>query len=170
MNAQSPAKMTEPVNLTPTPQVIDFPDTPFVYLEKIGPFMKTAPQAWPEFANLARDTVDKKLVAHMAGLSYIDHNKVGDDAFVYQAGYMVKDKPDHFPPELKYREIPGGKYARFVLTGPYAQLPHAYPAAFEYLAAAKLEPRDAFCMERYLNTPDMVAEKDLKTEILLPVK
>ncbi len=104
----------------------------------------------------------------MAGLSRIDDTKAGDAAFIYQAGVFHKAKPRNVPDGLQARSLREGKYARFLLTGPYSQLAGAYPVAFSILEKAKVAVRKDFCIEKYLNSPD-TPESQLKTEILIPV-
>lgn len=158
------------LHLSPAPEVIHMPETPFVYLEKRGPFVTQAPVAWYEFwTKAATGGLDKGLMTCMAGLSRIDSTQEGDNAFVYQAGTMVLSLPDPFPAGLQYRLLKAGMYARFLMTGSYTQFPQAYPAAFERVAIAQLQLRPDFCIERYLNSPQDTAEENLKTEILVPI-
>lgn len=157
------------VNLTADPEIITCQPAILVYLQKIGLFLKTAPLAWKEFWSIARGQFDRNEIGAMVGLSRIDNTKTGDAAFVYQAGLTLKSKPAKIPQGLQSRELYSGKYARFLLTGSYAQLPAAYPEAFSILNTLKLETRDDFSIERYLNTPEEVSEDRLETEILIPV-
>ena len=161
--------MASAVNLTANPEIIASKPLFLVYLEKIGPFSKTAALAWKEFWSIAGGQFQQHRVAGMAGLSRIDSSKAGDDAFIYQAGMLLEAKPEEIPQGLQSRKLASGKYARFLLTGSYAQLPAAYPAAFSILEDAKLAIRDDFCMERYLNTPQDTPEDRLETEILIPI-
>jgi DNA gyrase inhibitor GyrI len=157
------------VNLTPSPEIVKSKPAFLVYLEKIGPFSKTAPSAWKEFWSLAGGQFDPDQIEGMVGLSRIDRTKTGDDAFIYQAGITLKSKPAKIPQGLQSRELESDKYARFLLTGSYKQLPAAYPKAFSILEAMRLEIRNDFCIERYLNTPQDVPEDRLETEILIPI-
>ena len=160
-----------PLNLTVSPEILHVPDTVFVYLEKRGPFAEKAPLAWHEFWTIAATGgLDKNIMETMAGLSRIDASLCGDDSFIYQAGILVKQKPDILPQGLSCRILPAGKYACFILTGSYSQFARAYPAAFERVAIAQLKLRSDFCIERYLNSPQDTAEENLKTEILLPIE
>jgi len=59
----------------------------------------------------------------MAGLSKVDESKTGDEKYTHQAGIILNDGVGTNFPGLLYREIPGGKFARFRLSGAYAQLP-----------------------------------------------
>lgn len=172
--AQKESNTTE-LNLTSEPKITTFQPTVFLYLEKTGPFMNTAMPAWQEFMAATKDIIDRKIVETNATRTRIDHSKKGDDAFVLQAGMLLKSKPETVPAGLQVRTLDTGKFASFILTGSYAQLPAAYPAAFERVAKAGLNLRNDFCLERYLNdfcTTDYAntKEEDLKTEILIPIE
>jgi hypothetical protein len=59
------------MNLT-NGEVVDYPESECIYLEKHGPFMNTAPQAWPELHQiLSASQFDKALKKSMVGLSYV---------------------------------------------------------------------------------------------------
>jgi DNA gyrase inhibitor GyrI len=105
----------------------------------------------------------------MVGLSRIDQNKKGDNAFIYQAGITLKSKPKKIPKGLKTRKLDSRTYARFLLTGPYSQLAQAYPQAIDIIIKMRIKIRDDFFIERYLNNPSNTIEEKLKTEILIPI-
>lgn len=157
------------VQLTPKPELVTRHPQILLYLEKQGPFMKSAPAAWREFWQIAGGKIDRAMMTGMVGLSRIDETKTGDEIYTYQAGITLKEKPAEVPGGLAVREIPTGRYARFVLTGSYSQLPEAYPLAFTLLAQTPVKLRPDFCIEGYLNSPDTTPEDQLQTEILIPV-
>jgi DNA gyrase inhibitor GyrI len=72
------------------------------------------------------------------------------------------------PAPLRYEEFAGGKYSRFVLRGPYSNLPMACGRVFEIVEKTKLQRRDDFCIEHYANDPKTTPEDQLITEILIP--
>ncbi|HEX2584568.1 MAG TPA: GyrI-like domain-containing protein [Steroidobacteraceae bacterium] len=157
------------INLTQQPEIIQVQARPYLYLEKIGPFMVQAPKAWEEFSAIVEPLKNTLPIAVMAGLSKIDVSKQGDEQFIYQAGLFLKEVIAEVPKGLKVRISPAGKYARFVLTGGYHQLPGSYPVIFSILAKENIAEREEFCAEIYLNTPETASEENLKTEILVPV-
>lgn len=158
------------LQLTPEPEIVTQHPVPFVYVEKIGPFEKNAPTAWQQFWTTAGNFFRREHIAAMMGLSRIDPKRVGDEAYVYQAGIALRVPPTGLPQGLQARSLEGGKYARFVLLGTYAQLPYAYPQIFSILAARKMPLRDDFCIESYLNSPNDTSEEKLQTEILIPIR
>jgi DNA gyrase inhibitor GyrI len=161
-------------------EVIDFPESDCLYLEKHGPFMETAPQVWPELHQiLSTSQLKKAFMKSMVGLSHVDPHLGDDDEkkYTYQAGVILAPSSiaslvhDTIPSELKSRKIAAGKFLKFLLTGPYSQLGEAYPLAISILHENGYEGRDEeFCMEIYLNTPDDTAEENLQTEIYLPIR
>ena len=157
------------LNLTVKPEIMLRSATPFLYVEKIGPFLEKAPLAWQEFwANAGTKFPEKEITGKM-GLSYIDAAKKGDEAYTYQAGITLKTKLSRVPRGFKYREIPGGKYASFLVTGAYSQLPAVYARIFSILPKLRLKKREDFCIESYLNNPKDTAEDKLETVILIPI-
>jgi DNA gyrase inhibitor GyrI len=155
-------------NITSDLEFITLQPSFLVYLEKLGPFSKTAPLAWKEFWSIAAGQLGQGKNSSMVGLSWIDETKAGDAAFIYQAGVLLVEKPDRIPNGLQVRLLKEGKYARFLLTGAYSQLPIAYPFAFSILEKENVAVRKDFCLEKYLNSMD-TPEENLKTEILIPV-
>lgn len=157
------------INFTTTFEVVELPDRPFLYVEKKGPFMQTAPVAWQEFWAACGPYIQQLPVDQMAGLSYINPNKTDDTRFVYEAGFFLKELPKNIPGHVLLRDFKSGKYAKFLLTGAYDQLSKAYPLAFEILNNNGTKLRDDFCAEIYLNTPQDTPTAELKTEILIPI-
>jgi predicted transcriptional regulator YdeE len=150
-------------------EVVEFPEGQLIYIEKIGSFMTTAPLAWQELHGIIHEKLDQSLIRSMAGLSRIEEEKS-----IYQAGVFVSDQfdPTALPEGLQYRQVPAGKFLKFLLTGSYALLGEAYPLAFERRGEGGYQERDggAFNMEIYLNTPATESNEDLlKTEIYLPI-
>src|SRR3979411_1821607 len=151
----------ETMNLTEVPDIVTWPETHYVFIEKIGPFQNTAPQAWQNVHQL------------VSGIS--EHNKITGylslykaQPKIYRAGVSVAAEPVKLPAGLEYAKFKGGKYSRFVLTGSYSNLPQASGRVFEIVAEKKIKLRDDFCIENYTNDPRTPPEDKLVTEILLP--
>lgn len=70
---------------------------------------------------------------------------------------------------MQQRSIKTGKYARFVLTGPYAHIGMAFDRIFKTLKAKQVALRSEFSIENYLNDPLTTPESELKTELLVPI-
>jgi predicted transcriptional regulator YdeE len=151
------------MNLTEKPEIVNWPPTHYVFIEKVGPFMENAPQAWQDL---------HKLLPQIAGNSQVTGHlslyKVGPK--VYRAGVSVAAPPTKLPEGLQYEEFKGGKYSRFVLTGSYAQLPQASRRVFEIAAETNLKLRDDYCIENYVKDPRTTPEAELVTQILIPTE
>ena len=150
-----------PMKLTQEPQIVTWPETHYVFVEKIGPFQNTAPQAWQEVHPLvSRISEDNKVTGYMSLY------KAGPK--IYRAGVAVAAEPKNLPETLRYEKFKGGKYSKFVLTGSYANLPQASGRVFEIVAEKKIQMRDDYCIEHYTNDPRTRPEDQLVTEILIP--
>jgi effector-binding domain-containing protein len=143
------------------PTIFTWPVTHYLFLEKIGPFQSNAPQAWREFQQLIPAVSEHNKIT-----GFISLYKVGPN--IYRAGVSLDAEPKTLPQNLKYEEFPGGKYSRFVLTGPYSALHEASGRVHDTVVQKKIQVRDDFCIENYLNDPRTTPEDQLITEILVP--
>jgi effector-binding domain-containing protein len=149
------------MNLTETPVTLTWPETHYVFLEEIGPFQITAPAAWGAVPKLI-----PAISEHNKITGYMSLYKVGPK--IYRAGVSLPGPPQQLPEGLAYENFKGGKYMKFVLTGPYSDLPQASGRVFEIVAEKKIQLRDDWCIESYLNDPRVTPADKLVTEILLP--
>lgn len=149
------------MKLTETPETVTWPLTHYVFVEVIGPFAETAPKAWP-----AMHALTPEVERHNKITGYMSLYKRGPQ--VYRAGLALAAPPRALPDDLRYEVFPGGKYSRFVLTGPFAQLPEASSRVFEIMAEKNLIERDDYCIENYVDDPRVTPEEQLRTEILIP--
>jgi effector-binding domain-containing protein len=149
------------MNLTQTPEMVNWPETHYVFIEKIGPFQNTAPQAWENL-----HPVVPKISEHNQVTGYVSLYKV--EPQIYRAGVSLTAAPKNFPEGLAYTKFKGGKYGRFVLTGPYSDLAEACGRVFQIVSENKIQLRDDYCIENYVNDPRTTPEQQLITEILVP--
>ena len=152
------------MNLTLEPEIVEWPETHYVFIEKVGPFLQNAPAAWGEAHKLA-----PALREHNEITGYMSLYTMGPPP-VYRAGFALPSAPKELPDGLTYEKFSGGKYSRFVLTGSYSQLPEASGKVWDTVAAKKIAVRDAFAIENYLNDPRVTPEEQLLTEILVPTE
>jgi AraC family transcriptional regulator len=156
------------MNLTPNYETITRPLTHYVFLEKRGPFPEVAPPLWNAFMPLL-PRLNQLQIREYLGVSGIDKSKPGEDAMIYQAGVACSEEPQKLADGLQHRAIKPGKYARFLLTGPYSQIWPAFDRMFKTLADKNVELRPEFCIENYLNDPRYTPEEKLQTELLIPI-
>ncbi len=149
------------MNFVETPQLITWPETHYVFVEKIGQFQDTAMAAWQELhAKLPQVKVQPKTFLSL----------YNPELEIYRAGAVFDTKPASLPPGLQYEFFKGGSYKQFTLTGSYENLPEACGSVFEWLEENEIELRDDFCLEHYTNDPKTTPEEALVTNILMPVK
>jgi effector-binding domain-containing protein len=149
------------VNLNEQPQIVQWPETHYVFIERVGPFQTNAPQAWQDLHKLI-----PALAASDQITGYTSLYKMGPQ--VYRAGVSLAFRPDQLPERLAYTKFSGGKFSRFVLTGPYENLGKASGRVMEIIAETKLPVRDDYFLENYVNDPRTTPPEQLVTEILVP--
>jgi len=156
------------MNLTKGFEIITRSITHYIFLERRGPFAEVAPSTWDQMFPLLANQVAQKDIVEFLGLSGIDRSTMGEEGMIYQAGVAVANPPTSPLQGLQYRKVESGKYARFLLVGPYAHIAPAFDEVFKTLAEKNVELREEFCVENYLNDPRVTPEDQLKTELLIP--
>jgi DNA gyrase inhibitor GyrI len=149
-----------PMKLTEEPSIVSWPETHYVFVEKIGPFQDTAQQAWQDLHQVVPGILEHNKITGYMSLYKVEPK-------IYRAGVSLAAEPKNLPASLKYEKFKGGKYSRFVLTGSYSNLPEACGRVFE-IAQEKIQMRDDYCIENYTNDPRTTPEDELVTEILIP--
>jgi DNA gyrase inhibitor GyrI len=149
------------MKLNEVPEIVTWPETYYAFIEKIGPFQETAPQAWQTMHQLI-STISE----HNKITGYMSLYKV--EPKIYRAGVSLEATPNNLPDGVECTKFKGGKYSRFILTGAYSNLPEACARVFEIVADTKMQMRDDFCIENYINDPRTTPEDQLITEILIP--
>jgi len=149
------------LKLTEEPEIVNWPETHYVFNEKIGPFQETAGQAWQGVHPLVPKILENNQIT-----GYMSLYKVGPK--VYRAGISLAAEPKNLPETVRYEKFKGGKYSRFVLTGPYSHLPEACGRVFQIVEEKKIQVRDDYCIENYVSDPRTTPEDQLVTEILIP--
>ena len=150
------------MNLTEESKVVKWPETHYAFVERVGPFMENAGQAWQ-----AAHALVEELKKHNEIMGYMSLYKRRE--LVYRAGFALGRQAVVLPEGLRYERFPGGAYRRFVLTGPYTQLPEASKMVWSMIEQEGIALRDDFAIENYLNSPQNTPAAELITEILIPV-
>jgi predicted transcriptional regulator YdeE len=148
------------MNLTEEPEIVQWPVSHHVFLERVGPFMKTARQAWQDLHQLEFLISERNEIVGAMALYKMPN--------IYRAGYGLANAPEVLPKGLQYEELPGGKYSRFELTGSYSNLPQASGRVWEIVWRKNMFVRSDFTIENYANDPRATPEEKLITEILIP--
>jgi effector-binding domain-containing protein len=153
--------MTGTLKLTEEPELVDWPETHYVFVERIGPFHVNAPQAWADAHKLFPAVAENNTIT-----GYMSLYKMGPE--IYRAGVALAAAPVKLPEGLTYEKFAGGKYCKFVLTGPYQNLGEATGRTVKLVAEKHVPLRDGYNIENYVNDPRVTPEDELVTEILFP--
>lgn len=152
------------MRLITTPDLTQFPETHYVFIEKIGPFQETAMAAWQQFhQNVASISANHQMLGAFA------QYKV-EPQMIYRAGAAIDRKPDSLPEGFKYEHFKGGVYQRATLMGGYENLPEACGVVFAQVEREKFQMRDDWFLENYINNPNDRKAEELVSEILLPAQ
>ena len=92
------------MNLTEQPEIVAWPATHYVFIEKVGPFMQTAPAAWTEAHPLVAEILQNNQIS-----AYLTLFK--REPQIYRAGFALAAAPVQPPEGLVYELFPGGKTA-----------------------------------------------------------
>jgi len=157
------------MNLTETPEIIQWEPMQYVYMEKEGSFMETAPVCWGSTHRTLLPEL-KKQSPEIQIEKYCSLYKL--ESLLYRAGVSVNAKPNLENVEnFSYTLFEGGKYAKFVLTGSYSNLPKACQRVGELIVELALPVRsDGFRIEHYVKDPMTTPEDELITEIMIPIE
>lgn len=103
-----------------------------------------------------------------AGAPYAAYFNMDMDNLEVEIGFPVsKALPEK--DNIQSTEIPGGKSARCLYTGPYNQIERAYNALTEWVKENGYEATGV-AYEFYLNDPEEVTPEELMTHIVFPLK
>lgn len=152
---------TTEVRLTEKADTKQWPEMHYAFVERFGHIPENAPVAWKELHLLVPAIEEHNQITGYMSLYRMDQN-------VYRAGVRLAEKPRHLPKRMHYEHYAGGKFHRFVLTGPFWQLGPATGLALERVKQQKLAVRKDFNIENYVTDPRMTPEDELITEILFP--
>ena len=150
------------MSLSELPEIITWPETHYVYVERIGPFIQNAGAAWQQAHGLVPALSENNKIT-----GYMALYKMGPE--IYRAGFSISGPPVSLPEGLEYEQFPGGKFVRFELTGPYDLLPQASGRVWQIVGEKKLEVRDDFAIENYVNDPRVTPPEQLITHIMIPI-
>jgi predicted transcriptional regulator YdeE len=153
--------MNSTIKLGAELEVVARPAIHYVFLENTGYIPAIAQGTWQAVEKYAAQVGAAGQIIGACALY-----KMQPD--VYRAGWVLAERPSSVPDGLSYEEVPGGKYVRFVLNGPYSQLPEATSAAFKLVAEKQVPLRDGFNIENYVTDPRTTPQDESITEILFP--
>jgi predicted transcriptional regulator YdeE len=118
------------MNFNEHPELVNWPEMHYVFVERVGLFMENAGAAWQQAHQLAPALLENNRIT-----GYMALYKMGPK--IYRAGFSLAAPPVKLPDGLKYEQIRGGTYVRFELIGPYDNLPQASGSAWAIIGEKK---------------------------------
>lgn len=151
--------------------VIDFPEVEYVGLKTRCTIAEIGPKMQEDFAKMEQIFVEKAVTPVGAPFSiYNDFNMVKGTC-TYTLGFPAEEMPNDIG-EFLIGTIPAHRALKATHTGSYDNLGNAWMAGFSYIQNTKglkvnkkIPP-----FEIYVDNPEEVPPKDLKTELYFPVK
>ena len=150
-----------PLQLALSTDTIVWPETHYVFIERIGPPPVIAAQTWADLHQLV-----PAMARHNTIRGFLSLYKMKQQ--VYRAGISLSAAPSGLPAGLGYEIFRGGKYHRFIYTGPYSRLGEATTRAVQMVRERNLSLRDDYSIEHYVTDPKSTPEDQIVTEILFP--
>jgi effector-binding domain-containing protein len=132
---------------------------------------RTSVQALPEALGKGYQKVFEYLTGlgeHPAGAPFVAYYNMDMQDLDIEIGFpLSKELPDK--EDIRCGEIPAGKFASTVYTGPYQEMPPAYEALTVFMQENGYEPTGVV-YEYYLNDPQVTPPQALMTQIVFPLK
>jgi len=154
------------MNLTEEPEIVDWPEFHYVFIEKIAPFEEIAQAAKECWSSL--HSIIPTISQHNKIVGYTSLYKCLSEKQQYRAGVRIAEEPVDLPKDVDYVKFGGGHYSRFVLTGSYSHIPEACRRIFGHIIKEKgIKTSDNFNLENYVNDPRITPENELITELLI---
>lgn len=158
------------LNLTENPEIVVRKKTNvFTITEEGGPFPEIAPVAWQKFLQILVPANQDVSQSEFLGVSYIETIKQSAK-HVYKVALSCPENKKLEFSNLKKETLPEGKYLKFTLKGSYQGVWPAFDRIYKYISENGLELAEGPCLENYINDPNVTPEKDLLTELLVPIK
>lgn len=132
---------------------------------------RTAVQELPKVLGEAYQSIADvlcKLEEQPAGPPFAAYYNMDMQDLDVEAGFPVTKKLDG-EDKVQASEIPGGKAATTLHTGPYSDIEPAYKALSKWIEENEYKVTGVV-YEFYLNDPDTTPPEELQTRILMPLK
>lgn len=152
------------------PQVVERPQTYFVFAQKSGPASEAAKHCWTEVFTKLMPFLESLESGNRTASTFSQY-RLGNDP-VYRAGVgLPKPLLEPLPEGIFCEEVSGGKFAQFSFTGPYDQLGDAREKVAQLTVELALVTRPGeFCVQQYVTQPGSVPPDRAVTDLLVPVE
>lgn len=164
-------KKSEEKIFTLIPEIREIPSKKIVYIRIIDWYgsPESYYAAWKKLGQFAKKNNLVNSQTEFIGLSFDNPTITLPENCRFYACFTI-DKPVEPEGAFGVQEIDGGLYAVFTLKGSYDGLMDMYYNIYiKWLQESDYKLRKGYSFEKYLNNPDYVSEKDILTEIYIPI-
>jgi len=149
-------------------EIQQLPERRVATVHHVGPYNRIS-EAFARLGEIAGRAGLFQSRPEMLAIYYDDPETTPESELHSDAGLVVSDGVQ-LPAGLAEQRLPAGRYARTLHTGPYEELGDAWARFMgQWLAASGERMGSGNTFEIYLNTPQEVPKKDLRTELYLPL-
>ena len=149
------------MNLTVNPEIVTRPEAHYVFLERVGPFLKTAPQAWQDLHRLAPAISKHNQITGAMALY-----KIGPK--IFRAGFSLSSSAAKVAAGCSIHPIGGWQVQSLRFDRGLFEFARSIGPRVVHGCRNANPLRDDFAVENYLNDPKTTPEEQLITEILVP--
>jgi AraC family transcriptional regulator len=153
------------------PKIVEIEPIELLFVRKTGDYMLSADAAWKTMVEYIMQNDLRGKVAVRYGISHdnpyvIEEENLRYDACVEFYGDLPQSKG-----EVQKKVMAGGKYAVFMHEGAYELLGETFKNVGDWIVSNGISLRDEPQVQKYLNLdPTGIEEKDLRTEIYVPIQ
>jgi AraC family transcriptional regulator len=139
------------------------------FIRHNGPY-ETCCQAWGQLYDWAARNHFVGPGTIGVGASYDDPELTPPEEIRYDA-CLTCNENFNSNGEVSVQMLGGGKYATCIHRGPYRGLKRSFRQILrEWIPQSGRLPRQAPCLEIYIDDPDKTPEEDLRTKICVPIE
>jgi AraC family transcriptional regulator len=149
-------------------EIQQLPERRVATVHHVGPYSRIS-EAFGRLGEVAGRAGLFQSRPEMLAIYHDDPETTPESELSSDAGVVVGDGVQ-IPEGLREQRLPAGRYARTVHVGPYEELGDAWARFMgQWLAGSGERMGAGNTFEIYLNTPQDVPKKDLRTELYIPL-
>lgn len=153
------------------PTIVEIEPIEVLFVRKTGNYMSSADAAWKTMVEFVTEhDLFEKAVARY-GIAHDNPRVIEEQNLRYDACLELSQSGVQEQGEVTKKVITSGKYALFVHEGAYEFLGETFKNIGDWIVENGIALRDEPQFQKYLDLdPTGVKEKDLRTEIYVPIK
>ncbi|MGG6310421.1 AraC family transcriptional regulator [Paenibacillus macerans] len=150
----------------------ELPQMEVAYVRHVGSYLETY-RAWEQLGAWAAEQGLFPPEQSFIGISLDDPGVTEEEACRYDTCVTVPGTLSHedAPPEVQFKELPGGLYAKFCFYDTLDKFALFYQNIFGgWLPDSDYDPDDRHCLEFAMNDPARDPEGKAKVDLYIPIK